>query len=109
MKRNSDSFSGLAFASAHSRVKREGWIWEEVDPEATPPPTTTTTTIASSNNVELTPAQEKCQRRCASTVTEEHDPVCGSNGQTYSNENKLECAAKRCHIRIIKISNKKIY
>lgn len=34
-----------------------------------------------------------CQRRCVkNTVARDYDPVCGSDGRTYSNKGKLRCA-----------------
>lgn len=45
----------------------------------------------------LAPAVRTCNMRCGETTTNEFDPVCGSDLQTYNNRGYLECA-RRCGV-----------
>lgn len=56
--------------------------------------TTTTTTVAPTTASSETFA--RCLRNCPSTT--QYNPVCGSNGVTYDNNGKLQCAV-RCGLR----------
>lgn len=56
-----------------------------------PPSTTTTSTTERSRDRR----PNACQLRCHTRITNEYNPRCGSDGITYYNPGKLDCA-KRC-------------
>lgn len=101
--------------TATTRVKRQGWLWQNEIPETIPnqrptgPPVVPTTlpqfirpqssTSASSTGPSSTtsttasPQFRDCLTRCP--ITPEYNPVCGTDRITYDNTARLQCA-RRC-------------
>ncbi|XP_070503495.1 uncharacterized protein [Chironomus tepperi] len=55
-------------------------------------PSTSTTTPATNLN-EIPQHIQECIDECPRRTTSEYNPVCGTNQQTYDNQNKLNCAS----------------
>ncbi|RZB77481.1 uncharacterized protein BDFB_005644, partial [Asbolus verrucosus] len=104
----------LQISALPSRVKRQGFGWEDDDdilvtqpqtrpqprpqtrPQSRPQPQPPTSPIpAGSGTTTTTPSPQfsACVRRCP--VTPEYNPVCGTDRITYQNEGRLRCA-RRC-------------
>ncbi|CAK1555406.1 unnamed protein product [Leptosia nina] len=66
------------------------------NPFPTIPPVTTTTQSSNSPSTESA-AVQACVTSCP--VTSEYNPVCGSNGNTYDNPGRLDCA-QRCGVSV---------